>query len=333
VRVRSHQVGSLERLHWLKASSPFRDLPPADLAVLAQHAGERLVPRGRPLLKAGEPVSAIHFVVEGRVRVRRGPQTTHALPGESLGILELCAEDEEGVDAIADTETLSLTLTADAFLDLLEDYFPIFHTLLRRVCALRVDQGGDVPAEAHAADVSRASTVPRARELDLVERIVFLRRTFPFARGRLSALAELAQHVTEIRHAPGATIWSAGDASDHLLLVVSGGVACVPTGEAAPFRYGPEGATGTLEAVAGVPRWFDATAEATGLQALSLDVEHLLDIFEDNFEMARDYLRWVSRHALDEVRRGTAGAHAHAGLTPAASGDVLGAIDARVAGP
>jgi CRP-like cAMP-binding protein len=245
-------------------------------------------------------------VVEGRVRATRGDQQQMVTPGETLGVLEVCADDDE-LAAVAETETLTLSVSGDVFLDLLEDNFTIFHQLLRRICTMRIEQGGDLFADAHAGDVSRYSSIPRARELDLVERIVFLRRCFAFARGRLSALAELSQHVTEVHFEPRAPIWSEGDPSGHLLLVVRGGIACTPPGAREAFRYGPEGATGTLEAIAAQPRWFTATAEDGGLQALRLDVEHLLDVFEDNFEMARGYLRYVSRQALGTLRRGSPG--------------------------
>ena len=301
MRDNSRHVGSLERVHWLKTSSAFREIPPADLAVVAQHATERLFRRRSALSVKGEPVSSVRLVVEGRVRVTRDGEPTYITPGETLGVLEVCADDDE-LEAVAETETLTLSVSGDVFLDLLEDNFAIFHQLLRRICAMRIEQGGDLFADAHAGDVSRYSSIPRARELDLVERIMFLRRCFPFARGRLSALAELSHHVTEVHFEPRAPIWEEGDPSGHLLMVVRGGIACTPPGAREPFRYGPEGATGTLEAVASQPRWFSARAEDGGLQALRLDVEHLLDVFEDNFEMARGYLRYVSQQALGTLR-------------------------------
>lgn len=308
---RPQQIGSLERLHWLKASTSFSELPPADLTVLANSAVERLTRRGQRVFAAGEPVPGVLLLVEGAIEARRGRARHQVLPGHAIGLLELCASDEQGLDAIATTETLSLGFSADVFLDVLEDHFSIYRHILRRVCALRIEQGGDVETE------DRGSTKPGGShpsmpavvagsdaQLDLVQRIVHLRRAFPFARGRLSAVAELAQNVAEVTMAPGDTAWSEGDAADHLLLLVRGSLRCQLQRQAVTerFSYGTGAVAGTLEALGGTPRWFQASAGERGARALRLDVEHLLDVFEDNFETARDYLAWQSRRALGALR-------------------------------
>jgi CRP-like cAMP-binding protein len=311
---RPQQIGSLERLHWLKASTSFRDLPPADLTVLAHNAVERLTQRGRRIFTAGEPVPGVMLLVEGTIHARRGRSTHQVLPGQAIGLLELCAGDEQGLEAVSTTETLSLGFSADVFLDVLEDHFSIYRHILRRVCALRIEQGGDVewggrptvtPGSSNPAMLAvAASEGGGGGQLDLVQRIVHLRRAFPFARGRLSAVAELAQNVAEVALAGNEAAWNEGDAADHLLLLVRGSLSCqVPRdGEIERYAYGPGAVAGTLEALQGTPRWFSAAAGESGAQALRLDVEHLLDVFEDNFETARDYLAWQSRRALATIR-------------------------------
>ena len=49
--------------------------------------------------------------------------------------------------------------------------------------------------------------------------------------------------------------------------------------------------------MAELPRWYDATAE-TPLVALQGSTEALLYVFEDNYEMARDYLALWARAVL-----------------------------------
>jgi hypothetical protein len=59
---------------------------------------------------------------------------------------------------------------------------------------------------------------------------------------------------------------------------------------------------GALEAMTGEPRWYDAVAETSGL-VVEHDVERLTDLFEDNVDVALDYLAWVSRTTLDLIER------------------------------
>ena len=55
---------------------------------------------------------------------------------------------------------------------------------------------------------------------------------------------------------------------------------------------------GALEAMASLPRWFDATA-TTDVHALRMDSELLLDVFDDNEDMAIGYLSMIARQALE----------------------------------
>jgi nitroimidazol reductase NimA-like FMN-containing flavoprotein (pyridoxamine 5'-phosphate oxidase superfamily) len=52
-----------------------------------------------------------------------------------------------------------------------------------------------------------------------------------------------------------------------------------------------------MEAVSASPRWYEAVTE-TPLVALQGSAEALIDVFEDNFEMAMDYLAMVARGVL-----------------------------------
>jgi len=55
---------------------------------------------------------------------------------------------------------------------------------------------------------------------------------------------------------------------------------------------------GSLDAVAEVPRWFNAVTE-TPVVALQANMQYLIDVFEDNFAMAMDYLGVQARWLLE----------------------------------
>ena len=149
--------------------------------------------------------------------------------------------------------------------------------------------------------------MPASGELDLVERIFFLRHAPPFRHSSIGALAELSRGLTQTRFPAGRELWANGDPATWALTVVSGEVSCQVPGRAEPFVAGPGFPLGGLESVATLPRWFRAEARGTvvGLQG---QVEGLIDVFEDNFETASSYLAASCAWLLSALERsGSAG--------------------------
>ncbi len=131
--------------------------------------------------------------------------------------------------------------------------------------------------------------LPEGRELDVVERLLVLHATGVFPLRAPDALGELARHVEEVRVAPGSAVWGRGDPAYDFLAIVDGEIRCtVGAGQDAVF-VGPAGVVGMHEAIGYNDRWCDAVA-MTPCTALRIDVESLLDIMEDHFDMAIDFL-------------------------------------------
>src|SRR5258708_3467785 len=83
-------VTSLQRVLFFKRLPNLADLPAAELTVIADHAGERFFSKGSLLLREGEPVGAVHLIVEGEVEVRRrGKSLGRVGPQAGLGGLGL----------------------------------------------------------------------------------------------------------------------------------------------------------------------------------------------------------------------------------------------------
>jgi CRP-like cAMP-binding protein len=135
------------------------------------------------------------------------------------------------------------------------------------------------------------------RELDLVERIFFMRTSAVFRSASINALAELSRAMTEVRAEPGTTLWNAGDHAGWVSLIVSGEVTCTTPG-GLPQRLGPGTPLGSLEATAERPRWYSAVAH-TQVTALNGPISGLVDVFEDNFAMAMDYTALMARWLMD----------------------------------
>lgn len=289
------RVGSFERLLLLKKAPHIGTLESELLALLADAARPRVFRRGQLLASEGERVSASHFVVDGRLHlVRAGQVVGHAEPGAALGGLAVLARTLWPITVSADRDTLTLELDADTLLDLLEDHFSIMRHVLREVTRgiiagwQRLPPGTLPPFGGPPFKPAKG-----VRDLDLVERIFYLRQVVPFQRASINALAELARGLSEIHLPPGARLWSEGEAARHTLLVVDGAVECRAR---SGFRLSarPGVPLGALESMAGRPRFYDADV-VRPLTGLAGDMEMVFDVFEDNLEMALNFLTVMSQ--------------------------------------
>lgn len=283
----------VERILHLRKAPALGSLPFHDLALVAEPAKERFFPAGKLLLRDGEPISALYFIVEGRVRVTRGGRSFGVLgPGAGIGMIGILARDPEGIRAVAETDAVVLELDSDGFLELLEDHFSILRHVLREFCRDSIDIWSRVPESPLLAPTRSIGAKP-ARPLDFVERILLLRQG-AFARSSVNALSELSRGLTELRFEAGTTLWTEDEPSGTILLGVDGFVRCSSARRGFEFRSGSGQALGALEALAEASHWYDAVTE-TPFVALSGHVDALLDVFEDNFEMALDFLGMISR--------------------------------------
>jgi hypothetical protein len=205
------------------------------------------------------------------------------------------ARDPQGQGALAETDTLAIELEADAALEIFEDHFPILHHVLREVCGWLIDLLVRLPPSVHR-DLLPEGDGPSAPagDLDLVQRILFLRGVPLFSESSIDALAELSRGLAEAGYPPGARLWEQGDPSGTMLLVVAGTVSCAARENDAPFVLGPGAPMGAIESMAERPRWHGAVTQ-TNVTALQGNIEGLIDVFEDNFDMAMDYLAVMAR--------------------------------------
>src|SRR5262245_16602132 len=292
-------IGHVQRVLFLKKSRFTGTLPSSDLALIAEYLRERTFAPGDVLHAEGEPVPALHFLAEGTVvLLQGGVPVAHALRGAELGGLEMVARSPAQFTAVAETEALTLELTAEAEAEMLEDHFGIYHAVLRQTCREIIDYHRRFPKEASAVlpPPVPVGTLPE-RELDLVERIFFLRRAPPFQRSSINALAELSRAITEVRFEPGTVLWSESYSARGIFLVVSGLVKAASPRFGFEMTVGAGGPLGIVEALAQIPRWYEATVVEPTV-VLTGDVETFVDVLEDNFEMAMDYLAVIARWLL-----------------------------------
>src|SRR5262245_11517177 len=301
-------IGALERVLHLKAIPAFRGLNNDALAALAESARERFHPRDSVLYDESAPIPSIHHVLDGRVRVTRGDELIMvADPGTPIGALAVLARVPMAMRAVAETDAVTLEIDSEALLEVCDDHFSVVHNLLRYIARWIVGiERGEGPQGPTATDCCLPARLAEG-DLDLVERIFYLRQFRVFSTASINALAELSRGLTEVRFGSGVPLWSAGDAAPYALLVVEGSVECTVPGDGPRFVSGSGWGLGVMEAIGELPRWHDAVT-ASPVIALHGAMEGLIDVFEDNTEMAMSFLSLLARGILSYAeRRGPAG--------------------------
>lgn len=294
--------GSVERVLYLKRLPMVSTLTGPQLALVADQIGERFFPKGTVMLREGEAPGAVYFPIEGRVHLTsRGRILGHAGPGLAVAPFHVLARDARGLGAVAETDTIALELSAETLFEIFDEHFAILHHVIREVSRQIVEQVTKVPEAVLLLPPSAEGPSTPSRELDLVERIFFLRKASVFAGAGISALGQLARGLTEVRIPPGTRLWSEGEPTGWGSLIVSGTVRCTAA-RGHDFVAGPGINLGALDAMAEVPRWFTAVTE-TPVVALQANMQSLVDLFEDNFEMAMHYLAVMARWLLEILDR------------------------------
>jgi CRP-like cAMP-binding protein len=290
-------VPPLERMLHLKRIPLLSGLPTAEVAAIADVSSERFFPKGAVVFREGDPASAMLFVVEGALgHFRRGVRLGAVQPGAGIEGLPVLAREAMSTEVIAEADTLTLEVDADAVAEVLEDRFPILQHLQREVNRQALGLMRRHRLDPNAFFPVPASDLATLDGLDLVDRLLLLWRMPVFERTSLTALAELARAMANVRFEPDTLLWHEGEPSHGILILSSGSVQATGSG-GVRFRAGPGFPLGALEAVGQVPRWYDAQS-LTPVAALQLQTDVLVDLFEDSFEMAMDQLALVARATL-----------------------------------
>jgi len=280
-------ISPLERAFHLKRLGGLRDIPPADLAGLALLAHEHSFARGAAVCRSGERVEEVHVVIDGRVRVRGGEHGDDSVgAGEVIGMLSLLARDDVGLDAVADTDTVTLALQADDLFSAFEEDFGILYNQIRNLATETLRLRKQIPPGTYLAS-EKGLSEPPAGEIDLVQRLLYLRGG-GLGHANMDALMTMAQRMRTVRFEPGTELWRIGSPSGFLYYLLSGRVRCT-TEDDTQFACGPGYPLGNLESQCGAPRWYDAVTE-TAVTTLQTDTDAFLDTIEQHFEMAMDFV-------------------------------------------
>jgi CRP-like cAMP-binding protein len=271
------------------------------LRVLAGAMHDRTYPAGTPMLKQGAPIEAMYLLTEGSLSLTRdgAPYTTMSAP-QTIGFLPIVGRTDTPYDAVVTSDVRALELETDVLLELFADHFELLSATLRYFAERLYFEFKELPAELLGFPAVEPPPIP-SRPTNLVERIIMFRNSSGFATANVNALASLARQIGEARLSKGTTLWKCGDPGDRVFFLVKGTIACeAPDGRR--FDYGSGTGVGGVDALAGRPRWYDATAKED-LVGFWGHPEALLDLFEHHYRMAMDFVASLAKAQMGLLAR------------------------------
>lgn len=298
---RTRFVDITDRIIYLRSIPVTAALSPPVLKIVASYLTERSFPAGTVMMREGEPIEALHLLTEGKLAlVRKGKPFGELAPPQSLGFLGILARSDGTYDATAEVDTRSLELRAEALLELIEDHSDLLRSTIRYLAERDLYEVQELPVDALEQRLLGKQREVSDKTMDLVERLLFLRDLGAFKRTNLNALTVLARQLEEVRFAPGERIWSDGDPAEHQLWCLSGTARC--TSGDKTWRAGGDSVLGGLEGIAARPRWYTLEAE-TAMVTMRGTTAGFLDVAEDDFGMAADFIAMLARDVVGLLER------------------------------
>lgn len=299
-----------ERLLYLR-SLPVGGMASAqELLPLAESASEIFLPRGTIVFPENLAPDRLVFLTEGSVALVRGVLEIGSIsaPGV-LGVRALTARAPMPYSVQALEDLSALEVPVEGFLQRIEDDFSVWKRQLRLQNSFLVRHIEQSPHTLLGVGGIDLTGLPVHRDLDLVERMLLVRRLGFFGRGSVNALAELSQQLVACEVQPGQLVFRRGERAIGPWILLRGAVrGTLASGQTIDFP--PGSILGGAEAMAEVPHLYDALASEPAA-LLRLDLESFFDVVEDNTEIASAFLASTARLVMDmDIERMVHAAHA-----------------------
>ncbi|HVH40815.1 MAG TPA: cyclic nucleotide-binding domain-containing protein [Labilithrix sp.] len=305
----------------LRGVPVFRSMTTTELAPLAATMRSATFEKGDVILREDEPPRSFHMLVRGSVTMRRRGNKIRTIkaPG-AVGFLSLLARTSGGTEAVAESRTETFELREGALGEMFEDHFSVLLGTLRWITERLIQENLVQEPPPFSPPADGLDRLIGDRELGTVERIFLLRRTLGFKHANVNSTARLVRSMKEVRLPAGATVWRPGEPATLSLFLVKGKMELSwknpVDGRRMVQVVGPGYIVGGAEAIASRPRWnhLVTTEPAVFLQGSR---ERLIDMLEDDFEVALQFLSMLSGFLLAIWdRKAEAEAMASAGKAP-----------------
>jgi CRP-like cAMP-binding protein len=293
------RVGSVQRQLFLRSLGG-ASASPTLLALVSKRIKDRFVPAGEVLFSAGAPSIEIYFVFEGEVELRAEGHEPWVLTAPSvIGAIDALYERPHARTAVAKTDLQVLALSSDEWFDTIEENFEIARDNVMRVAEGLARLELELPPNGGFPEPDDDAPVEPALGLNLVERMLLVRKSLAFRSATVQSVARLAQVAEEIELAAGEILHQPGKPAHSFYVVASGTVEITSVEPEVSARFGAgeivfgAGAVGLR-----VPGFTSRALAPTVL--LAIRREDFFDIMEDHFEVMRSVMKGVS-HERERV--------------------------------
>lgn len=289
----------MERILYLKSLPNLGDAPIDHLVSLAEYLEERTYRRGQVLIAADGPVEAIHFVVSGSVRGSyRGKTIVITEPPSGVGLLGALSRVTGEYEAVAEMDTRTLSIHADAFFGIIEDNFGMMLAGLKQMSRDLLDARERLPDLGLETGDDPNPPYPET-DMDLVERLVWAcRPDSVYENSNVDAVMQICRAQTEVRWPAGHRIYSQGDPSDFGFSIRWGRIRAWGNSGEREFTAGAGFGMGFLDGMAGIPRQVNVEAE-TEVVAIVGPIASTIDVLEDNADLAFDLTAGLATFLLE----------------------------------
>lgn len=282
---------TLERLIHLRTIPSLGQLAARGLTYVATCATERHFAAGDEIYRPDEVVGAVHFLVEGKVRVEQeGLHLLDGTPPFTIGIFPVLSGSQVGQHAVALEPTVTLELQRQHLFEAFEDDFGFVENAIRQLSRQMVNSQRFLESRG-LFERSEPVKAPYPHEpLDLVERLALMGDGI-YQDMNIEPFIQLVRASEEIRLEPGDVLWEPGEPSTWGVNIAHGVIAC--HGDDRSFRMGPGSSLGFLECYGLLHRSYRAVAE-TKVVAMRQPAEVFFDVLEDNFKLAQGFIGILS---------------------------------------
>jgi CRP-like cAMP-binding protein len=283
----------------------FFELRPPDRMVQQLVSGLRDVffAAGGELYRQGDAAENLYFLIRGEVALEvDGEEPWLFGPQSMLGVLDASLGRPHSRTARVLRDVAALTMSFREYVDVMEDHFDFTKSSLELGCremharslTLPAELVFDVPAREAEALVALGASPEAQESIDLMERVLVMRRGQVFSRTSVQALVNLAKHVETERWHPGQVLFSAGDPAPHLRLIAAGRIKIERDEPAVTARFGPGELLLRQAALGADVHAYTATAESEAI-TLRLSKEDLFDVAEDHFSLIGSLFSYLGR--------------------------------------
>jgi CRP-like cAMP-binding protein len=264
---------------------------------------EQIARADEKIFSAGDPPEYFYFLRNGRVELVHPGSMPWTYDGPTVfGMSDALLERPRVRTAVARTDIQAMRVQSEAWIELLEDSFPLAHTAIAFAVRATAELEEKLWARGEAVPNPEPEPYVRGEQLDLVERLAVLTGA-PLLRGAgVQILGDLAGQSEVESFAPGDTLIERGRPPARVLLLLDGEVVATREAPAVSWRGGPgQVVCGTAAFGDSIAAW-EARARSPG-RALTFRVEDWMDLMEEHFEMVRATLGTLSLEREELLER------------------------------